>query len=337
MNSRVRQIRLCAGIAMISSLALAGAAQADEQLTWSYVTASVGTCVAGVTCGLPGGVTNLGREIFVNADTSFARASVVPADYAPATSAGEAWASVAAGDGALSLPVLKAYALGANPIAGPTPTVAVNYALAVAVQGYTNSGAVALAIPLNAFSGEVDYFSSTGFGRLSAALAVTTSAILDPAIAALWWQSPTDVPGSFGRFAADCSTAGALAIGNPGVRTSSGPGIKYLDVTTASCTGQADYVLNPGETFYVWSRLGVLRSAAGVVDAGHTFNVGITPSALTSVETLLPSLALASGANLSVPTDVPEPSTWAMLIAGFGMTGAVLRRRSATAAVRLTA
>jgi hypothetical protein len=30
---------------------------------------------------------------------------------------------------------------------------------------------------------------------------------------------------------------------------------------------------------------------------------------------------------------VPEPSTWALLIAGFGATGAVLRRRAVSRAV----
>ena len=41
------------------------------------------------------------------------------------------------------------------------------------------------------------------------------------------------------------------------------------------------------------------------------------------------SSAIAQGA---VVTGVPEPTSWAMLIAGFGLVGAVARRRSAAAA-----
>ena len=37
---------------------------------------------------------------------------------------------------------------------------------------------------------------------------------------------------------------------------------------------------------------------------------------------------LVPGGSLTVP----EPASWAMLIAGFGLTGAALRRRTATAA-----
>ena len=33
----------------------------------------------------------------------------------------------------------------------------------------------------------------------------------------------------------------------------------------------------------------------------------------------------------SAPGGVPEPATWAMMLAGFGLTGATLRRRGAMA------
>ena len=315
---------LLAGAAFAGLMFSAQAASSAEQLTWSYVTAHVGNCVAGVTC-VPGGVNTLARETYVRSDVNFNRASVYPDDYQPSADFGRAWTEVQAGVGDLSLPVLKAYALGANPDRGPNPTVTVNYALAVAVQGYTNSGETALVIPLNAFSGLVDYFSSPGgLGIVSAALAVTTSAILDPAVAALWWQHDG------GRFAADCGTAGALALGNPASKATNIAGAtQYLSVATTSCTGQANHMLDPGETFYVWSRLTVLRSGAGVTDAGHTFNVSITPEAQQDFANLLPNLSLASGRNLNIPTDaIPEPSTWAMMILGFGAAGAMLRRRT---------
>ncbi|MBJ7413744.1 MAG: PEP-CTERM sorting domain-containing protein [Phenylobacterium sp.] len=42
----------------------------------------------------------------------------------------------------------------------------------------------------------------------------------------------------------------------------------------------------------------------------------------------LPSLGGGSGVDAIVPGLVPEPATWALMIGGFGMAGAALRRRS---------
>ena len=46
-------------------------------------------------------------------------------------------------------------------------------------------------------------------------------------------------------------------------------------------------------------------------------------------ETLLASLSRTDGSNLIISTDapVPEPSTWAMMILGFGAAGSILRRQ----------
>ena len=58
--------------------------------------------------------------------------------------------------------------------------------------------------------------------------------------------------------------------------------------------------------------------------------VTITPEAQQHFIGLAPNLSLASGRNLYIPTDaVPEPSTWAMMIIGFGAAGAMLRRKIA--------
>lgn len=42
----------------------------------------------------------------------------------------------------------------------------------------------------------------------------------------------------------------------------------------------------------------------------------------------LPNLGGGSGVDAIVPGVVPEPTTWALMIGGFGMAGAALRRRS---------
>ena len=124
-------------------------------------------------------------------------------------------------------------------------------------------------------------------------------------------------------------------MGGASVSPTNAPGaVQYMGLSATSCTGEETYVLNPGESFYVWATLGVLRSGPGVTNASNTFNVTIAPEYLTQVETeLAPSLALADGGNLAIETGVvPEPSTWALMIAGFGSAGAMLRRRRRAAA-----
>nr|WP_310525357.1 PEPxxWA-CTERM sorting domain-containing protein [Polymorphobacter sp.] len=79
-----------------------------------------------------------------------------------------------------------------------------------------------------------------------------------------------------------------------------GTGTVYGSVTVSGATTLVTVALNS-------AGLSALNAAAG---AGTAFNVGG---------------ALSSGA-------VPEPASWAMLIAGFGLVGAAMRRRSAAIA-----
>jgi uncharacterized repeat protein (TIGR03803 family) len=58
---------------------------------------------------------------------------------------------------------------------------------------------------------------------------------------------------------------------------------------------------------------GVARSGGGPNDAGTVFSI--------------------TGSGFNVGGAVPEPASWAMLIAGFGLTGAAMRRRRVSAAV----
>ena len=333
-----RIVRLLAGASFAGAVGFGGAALADENLTWGYATAQVSRCTVGVTCGVT--TPNvLHREAFAESGVEDIGASAYRDDYTDTTpyDYGMAWAHAEAGEGTLGLPVLKAYALGgasggATGVGDGPLTIAVNFAAVQAVQGYTNTGEHALIIPLNAFTGLVDYrlfAHANNPGLVSAGLAITTSAILDPDVSAQWWQ-PDTRPGHFGQFAATCDTPGALALANPAPQGGATDGsVQYLPVSTSSCTGQDTFQLDPGETFYVWARLAVLRTAFGATDASHTFNVSISPEALADIEDLLPNLSMADGSNFSVRTDaaVPEPSTWAMMILGFGAAGALLRRR----------
>lgn len=128
-------VRLLAGASLAA--AFGGTAFADENLTWSYATAQVGTCVTGSTCGQPNGVTVLKRESFAGSNVDYNNASVYQDDYSHLTSAnyGMAWASAEAGDGTLGLPVLKAFAQGGITGSPPGPfTIAVNVATVLGVR-----------------------------------------------------------------------------------------------------------------------------------------------------------------------------------------------------------
>lgn len=64
------------------------------------------------------------------------------------------------------------------------------------------------------------------------------------------------------------------------------------------------------------------------VDYSHTASLNL--SVPTGV-----SWSSASGAFLSQVGSVPEPSTWAMMIAGFGMVGGAMRRRSGSTKIKV--
>lgn len=337
MVDNLRVTGVLAGVLALAMTAGVSTAHAeDEVLTWSSANASVGVCQVGVTCGQPNGVAILAREQSTQADTDFNSAAVGPPDYLHLTNGGyfgnaSAWAE--AGEGLLGLPQLHAFSESRSVGFGSNPFIGVDAAFVQAVQGYTNTSTSNMLIPLNAFQGLVDYRVTGSLGILSAGIAVTTSAALETASSAALWSAVGTGP-AFGQFTAGCGSTGALAIGNPAVANSSpSAALQYLAVSASSCTSETTYLLAPNETFYVWTRLGVVHTANGVTDAANTFNVTIAPEYQQQVAEFAPGLKVASGANLEIPVSaVPEPATWALMVGGFMGTGAMLRRRRISAA-----
>ena len=85
----------------------------------------------------------------------------------------------------------------------------------------------------------------------------------------------------------------------------------YDDLGTGTVYGSATYSSTPGVVSIVLNQAAIdAYNAAG--DGGQAFAIGG---------------ALSAGA-------VPEPASWAMLIAGFGLVGAAARRRTAVLAAR---
>ena len=130
-------------------------------------------------------------------------------------------------------------------------------------------------------------------------------------------------------FYAGCGTAGVLGTGNSNGTLTGGDAT--FTATTSACA-PGSLTLNPGQTVLVVVGLQLPVNRGGFVDASHTFNTrlgdNLAPEQQASITASLTS-AIAQGA---IVTGVPEPTSWAMLIAGFGLTGAAMRRRRADAA-----
>jgi len=88
----------------------------------------------------------------------------------------------------------------------------------------------------------------------------------------------------------------------------------------------ADIVIFPNITYYIRARLAVAAASLGnapeaIADFSHTAALDFDlPEGVSFVS--------GSGALLSSTSAVPESASWAMMIAGFGMIGSTMRRRS---------
>lgn len=318
-------------------LAATGAGAVAPPLGWSLGYGEVKTCPYGISCSGANGASL--QTVIKSSDFGAnhnASIAITPTNYSGVTSQnyGTVLASADPGTGGLIvLPQLHAYTSGA--FVNADQRYSWNFASAQGVQAFKNDSASALAIPIDAFVGTVDY-SYTG-GAQNNAFVAASLALLGPellnndALGNAWYQY-SSAPGYFGQFAANCGTTGAIALGNPQA-TFVAPGAGSIGVTPTSClSGAANtYMLAPGDTIFLWARLATFQAGAGVMDAAHTFTVGFNPNLDSGVrDTLVRELVpVATG---SISTGVPEPGVWALMLTGFIGLGAGLRRRRATLA-----
>jgi hypothetical protein len=120
-----------------------------------------------------------------------------------------------------------------------------------------------------------------------------------------------------------CGLTGMLGAATAGGNT---PGGEFgVGLQTSACGGGV-LQLNPGQRIVVQTNFNLFVNRGGFIDATHTFVTELDPAlGAQTIAGLSQSLAFAGAA-------VPEPASWALLIAGFGLTGAVMRRRRAIAA-----
>lgn len=226
--------------------------------------------------------------------------------FASAAGLGSAYTSANAGVGDLALPVLRAYATSTQQ--------STSSAFVQGVQGYRWSGSTGIDI---AFSGIVD-FQGAGPGFVTAGLAIADTSVRDLSIGTQWAVGSND-----GAFSATCATPGGIALVNSGRRYAAGANSFGIDTSNGSCLpGSAVFHVEPGQEFFVFARLLAFGLADGTRDASHTFTIGLSPTLSEETQAsihqyLTPFQPLAA---------VPEPSTWASMIFGFGAIGTAIRR-----------
>jgi hypothetical protein len=314
---QIKMSRASRGAAMAIGLALgaacaAGGAQAAVT-SWSYAESHIGYCQFG-----PGGcsaivqtnsVTDQGRDYNALADTGN-------------TARGRAFGAVT-NDGLL--PDLHALVLT------KTATGQGNFTatLVEAAQAFTWNGP---AIDLHAddLQATVHYIGNNGGQPANAVVAgfalLDASVISDPTLGAAWFDLRHSGGGQpTGAFNATCATPGAIGIADNGNSHLNGENSSTIGATDC---GDGLLHLEAGDQFVIWEKLFLTEATPGAIDATHTFSLSFADDVPPETQQLV-------AGNLSIAAfrpSIPEPGTWALMIMGFGATGAALRRRAAVAA-----
>jgi hypothetical protein len=122
-----------------------------------------------------------------------------------------------------------------------------------------------------------------------------------------------------------CGSAGVLAYGElPMTRALAGYHEGKIGLNTA-CGGGA-LMVTPGQEFVIMAVFQSVANRGGYMDATNTFRVQLAEDLPEDAKNLLQETLV------SARSVVPEPASWAMMIAGFGLVGAMARRRRPAAA-----
>ena len=231
-------------------------------------------------------------------------------------------ASAAPGSGPFVLPDLKAVATGANNYNGEYSAV---FAFAQGVKRYRWTGSQGIDLAVDTFVGTLNYTNSAQFGSAFAALSIVDSTVgANSNLGNQWYFNDPHIFGGNGR-PFGCNLPGAIAHAQTAIMTNQGS----VSVNLAPTCGPATFHLDPGDDFFVWARMSLFSAGAGALDGSQGFSVALSPNlSAATLQSLNQNLRPIS----STPPPIPEPSTWALTIFGFGMVGAALRRRTAAAA-----
>lgn len=269
-------------------------ANAASPLNWSLVSTYVRECLTPSCSITPDAAvgSQYGYNLNANASSS-------------ADELGSAFGSAETGANNLALPVLKAF--------NQAEINATSGAFVQAKQGYRWTGLAGADL---AFSGIIDFVGdngSSGGGFVTAGLAIVDASARDIAIGTLWAATQPD-----GAFSASCATPGAVSVVNSGRQFGVGSRSFGLDTSDGAC-GASVFHVQPGQEFYIYARLTTFGLMGAERDASHTFTMGLSP-------TLSAETQASINQYLKPLSAVPEPSSWAFMILGFGTIGVVLRR-----------
>ena len=227
-------------------------------------------------------------------------------------------------DSTLDLPEIKGYTRAVS-----DARLNIN---AIAFQTYTWTGAAPTAFSITGSLHLVDS-SNSPLGGAAAGGAIYSQyvGIWNPA-AITGLTTPQQLFSAL--FYAPCTVANVLGAGSSG-GTLTGGSATYT-ATTSECA-PGSLMLAPGQSVLVVAGMQLPVNRGGFADSSATFTTRLGDDLPTEVRdelTLSLASAIDQGAPIAVigtPGGVPEPASWAMLIAGFGLVGAVARRRAALA------
>ena len=237
--------------------------------------------------------------------------------------------SVAASFGADYLPTVRVGSVaGADTRTGGSAT---------AFQSFTYDGSLAIDL---AISGQLHFFTSgdvagpfgadefAGDGSLNVAFGLMRVSDLTSVISPS--STGQDIVSSVSSSFADCNS-GALAAGG---YNSSGlqAGEHTVSIGLSSRCGGGAIRINPGDSFVVFATLQAISNRSGFLDATQTFSVQYDEQNTFFADTQNSVGAGFLNSNITQGAAVPEPSTWAMMIIGFGAAGSMIRRRKAVVA-----
>jgi hypothetical protein len=132
-------------------------------------------------------------------------------------------------------------------------------------------------------------------------------------------------------------TSGGLGIAGPGPNYQIGPGNAITGTFSSAMSSVSIRGIDIGQAGMRLSVFDAANTLLGSstafgpnVGVGFFFDVTATYAGIRSFKISQDNPCCGDGAlfeNLSFTNAVPEPASWAMMIAGFGLTGAVMRRR----------
>jgi hypothetical protein len=226
-------------------------------------------------------------------------------------------------DSTLDLPQIRGFSTAAGNV-----RMNIN---AIAFQTYTWTGAAPTDFSITGALHIVDSSASpSGGARPGGAIYSHYVGVWDPA-AITGLSTPEQLFSAL--FYAPCGVANVLGAGGASGDLTGGSAT-YTATTSACAPGSL--TLAPGQSVLVVAGMQLPVNRGAFADSSATFVTRLGDDLAPETQTqLVASLnsAVDQGAALNVvgrPGAVPEPASWAMLIAGFGLVGALARRRRAS-------